>query len=218
MKTDEAYEKIAADYARVIDFYRESIADTGPERETSAGMFTTVAGYFHGIDHWARVGLYARFISRNYLAREAGVPGSISPSSLASEDRLIEAVTLAAFFHDCARLTEGAELSHGRAAEKIWRQYSGRKKIEADIRAAVSQALLFHVDHPSVDPEAGTVTICLCNADRLDRVRLRQRPAPQHMYDDGLWRELEHLSKQLYDDVHLGRVLSDLGPLPFAIE
>ena len=73
----------------------------------------------------------------------------------------------------------------------------------AAMKKAVTQALLFHEDHEPVDPRANHVTICLCNADRLDRVRLGQDPIPTLMYDDGVWKELTAHSNRLLKEVRL---------------
>ncbi len=82
--------------------------------------------------------------------------------------------------------------------------------VESELTEAISQALLFHVNHPSVDPAANEVTICLCNADRLDRVRLGDSPSPKKMYDDGCWRSLEPHSMCLFLEITLDSVSKDL--------
>src|SRR4030042_697914 len=95
--------------------------------------------------------------------------------------------------------------------EKAWSYYALREKVLENIRELVSQAVLFHVAHESVDPLANEVTICLCNGDRLDRVRLGEWPEPKLMYHDGVWKDLAVLSQKLLGEVTLGKVRADMG-------
>jgi hypothetical protein len=200
------YEQLTSKYDKVIARFQGLLADTGPERERFPAMFTTIAGPFHGIHHWTRVGIYSLTIAEALRAQ-----ARVSPAALIPAGVLEDAVLWAAFFHDCARVTESVEGAHGRKGEMVWRNYAERKDLAPEIMAAVSQALLFHVDHPAVDPAANAVTICLCNADRLDRVRLGERPDPDRMYDDGAWRMLALYSERLLREVDLERVKRDLG-------
>jgi len=195
------YFALAGGYDRVIEKFAELIPDLGPEREKFPRLFASISSPIHGIQHWVRVGIHGLAIA--HALREQG--------KIPSTENIDEAVLCAAFFHDCARLTEGLEYDHGRAGDQVWRHYFQRKEIAAETGDAVSQALLFHVDHPSVDRDANPVTICLCNADRLDRVRLDQMPKPDLMYDDGVWRELEPHSGRLLEEVSIERVSKDLG-------
>jgi hypothetical protein len=194
-----------ARYGQVISRYRELTADLDPERREFPRLFAMRAGLVHGIHHWVRVGIYGLAIATALRGQ-----GRVCAPLLAPEGALEEAVLTACFFHDCARLTEEGEPNHGRAGEKVWDHYARRKELSADLRAIISQALLFHVDHPSVDPVSNEVTICLCNADRLDRVRLGERPLPECMYDDGVWRDLEPLSDRLLQEVRQEKVVRDL--------
>lgn len=194
------YEALAAGYAPVIARFRELLAEVGPERAAFKIMFTMIAGQVHGLDHWVRVGIYGQAIAQGLREQ-----GRVKIAAL--ED----AVMYAAFFHDCARVSEGDEFVHGKNGERVWRHYAERKGLAAEMTAAVSQALLFHVDHPSVDPAANEVTICLCNADRLDRVRLGDYVDSRRMYDDRVWPELAPHSIQLYNEFRLERVSHELG-------
>ena len=201
-----AYEQLIAGYGPVAARFRALLADVGPERAEFKIMFTNIAGNLHGIDHWARVGVHGLVIAR--ALREQG---RVTAPALAAEGALEEAVLLAAFFHDCARVTEGDELVHGKNGERVWRHYAERRGLAPGLGAAVSQALLFHVDHPSVDPAANEVTIGLCNADRVDRVRLGDYADSRRMYDDRVWPELVPHSVRLYNEFRLERVNRDLG-------
>ena len=190
---------------RVISRYREFKADLAPERREFPRLFAMENGLVHGVHHWVRVGIYGLAIARALRGQ-----GRVRSPLLAPVGALEDAVLTACFFHDCARLGEGVEPDHGRAGEQVWDHYSKRQGISEGLRAIVSQALLFHVDHPSVDPAANEVTICLCNADRLDRVRLGEAPLPEHMYNDGIWRALEPLSGRLLQTVRQEKVVRDL--------
>jgi hypothetical protein len=201
-----AYEQLIAGYRPVSARFRALLADVGPERAEFKIMFTTIAGRCHGIDHWARVGIYALAIARGL--RDQGWVKSVA---LVPAGALEDAVTDAAFFHDCARASEGDELVHGKNGQRIWRHYAERKGLARELTEAVSQALLFHVDHPSVDPAANEATICLCNADRLDRVRLGDYVDSRRMYDDRVWPELVPHSVRLYNEFRLQRVSRELG-------
>ncbi len=124
---------------------------------------------------------------------------------------LEQGIVLAAFFHDCARTHDGVELDHGRAGAEVWRAYAAEHDVSAEMTAAVDQALLFHVDHLDVDPEANALTVCLCNADRIDRVRLGQPAFPELMYDDGgAWRELVQHAERLSREANRERATKDI--------
>ncbi|KAJ4460885.1 hypothetical protein PAPYR_2721 [Paratrimastix pyriformis] len=126
--------------------------------------------------------------------------------------RALEGAMYAVFFHDVARATDDREPSHGRLGERVWRHFAQwvntahlrRERGEKDpvtllvdpipqcMVAAVSEAILFHVDHLGVDPLAGPLAIALCNGDRLDRTRLKifdpedldGLPRPEFFYPD----------------------------------
>ena len=212
-----AYEQLIIHYDQVATRFRALLADVGPERAEFKFMFTTIASYSHGIDHWARVGIYCLAIA--HALREQGrVPKPV----LAEEGGLEEAALLAAFFHDCARVSDGYEIMHGRNGERVWRHYAERRSMDTELRTAVSQALIFHVDHSSFNAPANAVTICLCNADRLDRIRLcdpdrldhvslDRSVDPKRMYEDGIWPALLPHSRRLYHQFRLNRVKLDLG-------
>ncbi len=57
------------------------------------------------------------------------------------------------------------------------------------------------------------ITICLCNADRLDRVRLDDRIDPRMMYEDDVWEEIVLLFERLLDEIKLPGVQRDLNRL-----
>jgi hypothetical protein len=197
-----SYDGLIAHYDAVIARFRELLPDVDRDRDRFPRLFAMLLSPVHGIHHWTRVGIYSLAIA-DALARQGGVklsdPALLRPAALS-----------AAFFHDCARLTEGNELDHGRAGEEVWRCWAARRGLPAAHWEAVSQALLFHVDHAAVDPAANAVTICLCNADRLDRVRLGQKPVPEWMYDDGVWPDLAPFAERLLGEVTLERVRTDL--------
>jgi len=189
------YNDLIAPRSALFERFLGLYAELQPARNQFRRLFTSADSPIHGADHWVRVGLFGLAIAKKL--RERGLPAS----PVAEPGALEEAVILAAFFHDCARWSDGGELDHGRAGEEVWRWYAAERKFPDGLAASVSQALLFHVDHPAVDPAAGPVAVCLCNADRLDRVRLGESPKPKLMYDDGAWRELEPLSERLLDEV-----------------
>ncbi len=205
MDGEITYAKLVGGYGRVLEVFGEVVADVGPECERFSFMMTLSSSPVHGVDHWVRVGLNALVIARRLRERER-----VSTPSLAPAGALEQAVLYAAFFHDSSRVDEGLDFTHGANGDRVWRHWAERKAVTPQIKAAVSQALRFHVDHPSVDPAANEATICLCNADRLDRVRLGQAPAPKRMYDDGCWRSIAPHSKSLLLEITLARVKTDL--------
>jgi hypothetical protein len=201
-----SYEELLSHYDPVVARFRDLFAEVRPLQEKFPKLLKLTMGMSHGVDHWCRVGVYGLAIA-HALKKQ----GRSATPCLEADYALTDAVLYAAFFHDCARRTEGTELTHGRAGEEVWRDYSKTQSVSAAMREAVSQALLFHVDHPSIDPDANEVTICLCNADRLDRVRLGEQPDPQRMYDDGVWQELCPHNRRLYNEIKIPRAKKDLG-------
>lgn len=190
------YEELCSRLPEVIERFRELYADLDPERKSFPRLFRMKDGLLHGLHHWVRVGVYALAIAAALRKQDRVRTKWLKPAGA-----LERAVLLAAFFHDCARSGEGPEDAHGRRGEEVWRHYAERKGLDHELREVVSQALLFHVGHPSVDPAANEVTICLCNADRLDRVRLGHRPLAELMYDDGVWPSLDLHSQRLLAEV-----------------
>jgi len=186
---------------RVLSRFQTLFQEVEPERRRFGWMLGQIFGVYHGLDHWVRVGIYGLAIARALRDQ-----GRVRTAGLAPERALEDAVLWAAFFHDCGRIGEGEEPDHGRTADRAWRQYADRVRLSRELAAAVSQALLFHVDHQPVDPAANEVAICLCNADRLDRVRLGQAPRPAWMYDDGIWQKLAPLSEKLLAEFSLAKV------------
>ncbi len=200
------FEDLSNHYSLVIEHFRKVLGDLYQEQMRFPRLFTLLTAGCHGIDHWVRVGLHGLAVAK--ALREQGrvvTPHAVPPG------KLEEAVILAAFFHDCARISDGKELEHGREGNRVWRHYAKRKEFPANLQRFVSQAILFHVGHLSVDPGALEVTICLCNGDRLDRVRLGQEIKPELMYPDGIWQKLYPLADQLLLEVHLERVKLDMG-------
>jgi hypothetical protein len=199
------FAELIAPRSALLERFRDLYSELQPARKKFRRLFFNADSRIHGADHWVRVGLFGLAIARKL--RENGRTGA----ALSSPGTLEEAVTLAAFFHDCARAGDDRELDHGRAGDQVWRWYAGEKALPEWLLNTVSQALLMHVDHPAVDPAAGPVAVCLCNADRLDRVRLGDLPNPRQMYDDGIWRELTSLSERLLNEVTRTVVLNSLG-------
>jgi len=193
-------------YQEIVRRFRVLLDEVSPLQERFPRLFKMITGSCHGIDHWTRVGIYTLIISRGLREQER-----VSTPCLVAEGALENAGVYAAFFHDCARASDGFEFDHGRAGNQVWEYYAKERGLEKDFRQAVSQALLFHVDHPAVDPAANEVTMCLCNADRLDRVRLGEIVKPGLMYPDGVWKRLEPYTQGLLRQVTLARVKADLG-------
>ncbi len=200
-----SYEELIGNYDRVIGAFREVLVDVGPERERFSLMLKLASSNVHGVDHWVRVGLNALVIAHKLRER-----GLVSTPCLTAEGALEQAVLDAAFFHDSSRMDEGFDFTHGANADRVWRHWAERTGVAPELSEAISQALRFHVNHPSVDPAANEATICLCNADRLDRVRLGESPASKRMYDDGCWRSIAPHSKSLLLEITLARVERDL--------
>lgn len=199
------YEELTANYRNVLDSFSAYRFRLEGMKKDHDRLFQTLTAQVHGIDHWVRVALYGLFIAEHYSG-----PQFDFPCDKKNIGALAEPVLAAAFFHDCARTNEGAELDHGRAAEKIWRDYIERHRVDAMVGEVVAQALLYHVDHLSVDPAANLVTVCLCNGDRLDRVRLGSTIKPHLMYEDGCWRKLAAVNDRLLNDYSRRTVLADL--------
>jgi len=183
----------------VIARFRDVLADVEAERRAFPLLFGLIGSRHHGIDHWVRVGVFSLAIAAS-LRRL----GRVKEPALSAPGGIEDAVILAAFFHDCSRSTEATEPGHGARGELVWRTWASRKGADPDLRAAVSQAILFHEGHkPDVDPAAGPVAVCLANADRLDRVRLGDPVRTHLLYDDGVWPDLLP---------HAGQLLRALGP------
>lgn len=200
------YEDLIARYPEAVAKFRELLPELEPERARFKRLFAMILSPVHGVHHWTRVGIYSLAIAEALQEQ-----GRVHEAPEAFREQVLHAV----FFHDCARLTESNELDHGRAGEQVWRCFAARHSLPSPHTEAVSQALLFHVDHPAVDPSANPVTVCLCNADRLDRVRLAQKPIPKLMYHDGIWQHLQPFSQRLLNEVTLERVKEDLGAGPW---
>ncbi len=200
------YEELLSHYDPVISRFRALFLEVRPLQEKFPKLLRLTMGMTHGVDHWCRVGMYGLTIA-DALKKQ----GRVSTPCLEPDGALTDAVLYAAFFHDCARRTEGVESCHGRAGEEVWRDYAKLQSLSPDIRESVSQALLFHVDHPAIDAAANEITISLCNADRLDRIRFGEQPAPQRMYDDGVWPELCPYNRRLFTDIKIPRVKKALG-------
>lgn len=201
-----SYEGLIACRDRGSSRFRSLLENLEEEKTVFPKLFRKLRGPLHGIDHWLRVAIQGLAIAR---ALRGG--GRVAAPCLLEPEGLEEALVLAAFFHDSARTTDGTEAGHGKEAEKVWRHFAGRKILPRDLQEHVSEAILFHEDHRSVDPAAREVTICLCNADRLDRVRLGEKIDPRRMYDDGIWRSLEPFSGRLLEELSPAKVLSEMG-------
>jgi HD superfamily phosphodiesterase len=199
------YEDLIGNYATVIVRYGELRRELGPELTEFPRLLKMENGLVHGMHHWVRVGIYGLAIAGALRAK-----GRVKSAIFLPDGALEDAVLLACFFHDCARVSEGSELVHGREGNRVWVHYAERKGFAEDLKQTISQALLFHVDHPAVDPAANEVTISLCNADRLDRVRLGEPPDPARMYDDGVWRDLAPFSDRLLAEVRQERVMEGM--------
>jgi hypothetical protein len=184
--------------------FRSLLVELRGERGRFPDLFGKIDSRLHGIDHWIRVALHGLAIAAGFRARRA-----VGTPSLAPAGALEEAVVLAAFFHDCARRTEGSERDHGPQGERVLRRYREMKALPADLGATISQAVLFHVAHAPVDPAAGEVAIALCNADRIDRVRLGEEPDPARMYPEPLWRSLARLAPALLSAPEIERARFD---------
>ncbi len=202
MNTDETYRDLTARYDMVVEGFRELLDDTEIEREEfPARYLQMINSPVHGIDHWVRVCLYALDIG-HYLWAD----GQVELELFISRNKFEQAIIRTVFFHDCARLTEGIEFDHGRWADKIWCHYAERKGFEKSYAEAISEALIYHVDNPAVVPGAGVLTVCLCNGDRLDRVRLGEQPDPKRMYEEGRWSVLNKVSDRLFEEYNLVRL------------
>jgi hypothetical protein len=199
------YEELTGKYEMVTEAFTGYLGQLKGMKKDHARLFLTLNGELHGIAHWVRVALFGLYIAEHYCGPEMDFPCDKQDVSA-----LVAPVLAAAFFHDCARTHEGVELDHGREAEKIWRDYVDRRNIEEMVADAVAQALLFHVDHTAVDPAANLVTVCLCNGDRLDRVRLGSEINPKLMYEDGCWPKLQEVNGRLLTDYGRRRVAQDL--------
>ena len=186
--------------------FQEVLGDLEEERREFPRFLRQILNAYHGIDHWARVGVLGLAI-----AGRLRTLGRVTTACLALPGGIEEAAILSAFFHDCARTSGGAELDHGREGQRVWWSWSARKGLPRDFAAAVSQAILFHVDHIPVDPSANEAAICLANADRLERVRLFDSLRPEFMYEDGAWREIWPHAREVLARLRQDRVLRELG-------
>ena len=204
MNADETYQQLTARYDMVVEGFRFLLDDTEKERDKFPARFLKqINSPIHGIDHWARVCLYGLDIGNNLWVKQ-----QVDTRVFVSHDKFEQAIIHAAFFHDCARITEGCEFDHGRWAEKVWRSYSGRKGFEEGYTAAISEALLLHVEN--VKTEAGALAISLCNGDRLDRIRLGELPDPKRMYVEDRWLILREFSIQLFQEYNFARAKNDM--------
>lgn len=200
------YRSLIDKYPVVIKTFKGFLEDVKCDREKYGEFFLKqVKSPLHGMAHWVRVGIYALAIAEHL--RKEGRVARHWENDLASFN---QAVLYACFFHDIARDGEGVELEHGKRAERAWKIFVASRQLDYRMASSVSQALLFHVAHPSVDESACDVTICLCNADRLDRARLGEEPIPERMYNDGAWRALAEHSRRLLQEVSISKVLTDL--------
>ena len=184
MGDGDTYESMAGRYDMALNTFRALLEDTQAEREAFPTRFLQMINSpVHGIDHWVRVGLYALDIGHQLWA-----DGRVDIEVFVSRNKFEQAIIQAAFFHDSMRITEGCEFDHGRWADNVWCHYASRKGFGRAYIEAVSEALVYHVDNPPVIPNAGVFTTCLCNGDRLDRVRLGESPDPKRMYDEKRWK------------------------------
>lgn len=157
--------------------------------------FGLIDSQWHGADHWARVACLGVAIadamdspSKN-VAKDAGRtgasahPGQLDADGLSPNER-IEAVLLAAFFHDCGRIDEGRDSGHAMRGQQVFDAYAVAVGVDPRIARAASTAILAHATGPAIHPGAGPVTACLANADRLDRFRIGDVPDPRLLYPD----------------------------------
>ncbi len=199
------YSELVKNYNQVCAFFKKLISELDEEKKVFPDLLKLFTKGIHGADHLTRVAIYSLFIL-DKLQKNSKF------NSQFSKHGALNTMLYASFFHDCARTTDGLELGHGKAAVKIWLHFSKRKNLESEVINLVTQAILFHEDHPAVDESANIITVCLCNSDRLDRVRLIDKPNPKLMYDDGgVWQKLEPLSLKLFKEFTLHKVLLDLN-------
>ncbi|KAH3758064.1 hypothetical protein Pelo_10194 [Pelomyxa schiedti] len=157
--------------------------DDEEDKATAVGeCFLLEYSMLHGMSHWLRVATYGLFILRTVYPHH---PSGCSTASVDGCDlelsALEECVMYSAFFHDY----ETDDPGHAERGANVWRIYAKRKHLDRRIISIVSQAILFHEQHlPHVDPAANVVTIALCNADRVDRVRFGGLPDVDKMYPD----------------------------------
>ena len=163
--------------------------------------FDRIGSRFHVLGHWVRVGCLALRIA------------DALPRASFPVDDVERAVTLAAFFHDSGRTIDGYEPGHAGAGAAIFEVFAARWELPRDLVAAVAAAIRLHEAPESVVPGASGVAIALANADRLDRVRLGDRPIPERMYDDGIWHHLEPASQALLHHLTNRRAWSDVADL-----
>lgn len=208
------YQILIARYPVVVRAYGKLLDETKGDKEKYGEFFLKqIKSSLHGIAHWVRVGIYGLTIAEHLFKN-----GRAARHWLSNHEPFEQAVLYACFFHDTCRDGEGLELEHGRRAEKLWRTFAEERKMNERILTAVSHALLFHVAHRAVDPFACDVTICLCNADRLDRVRLGEKTLAKRMYDDGVWQDLAQHSERLLREVNMARIEEDFGDILHAFE
>jgi hypothetical protein len=196
-------ERLEAIYReRVLPAYRALLVQVRADVGTRPGgtpAFERIGSRGHGLGHWARVGCLALRIADD-------LPAAAFPTA----DRDLP-VTLAAFFHDSGRTIDGYEPGHAEGGARVFEAVARRGSLPPEITVAVAQAIRLHEIPESVVPGAGGVTIALSNADRLDRVRLGDRPIPSRMYDDGVWPSLVAPSAWLLRQVTNRRAWADVA-------
>lgn len=115
----------------------------------------------HGIDHWQRV-------ERNglLLAKESG-----------ANTRIVQAF---AYLHDCMRLSDGEDYSHGQRAANMVRGY--KESIFRDFSKEEFDDLIYALaNHTRVEKTVKRDIDTCFDADRLDLTRVGIQPDPERM-------------------------------------
>lgn len=114
---------------------------------------------FHGPEHWARV-------ERNgiYLAKEEGIDNSL--------------IRLFALFHDCQRVHDGWDESHGKRASEFIGQI---KEILPPLSDSDLNLLKHACEHHTTSKHSDNIIVGTCwDADRLDLDRVGITPKAQY--------------------------------------
>jgi len=131
----------------------------------------------HGVRHWARVRRNGRIIARHVQGVDTQV------------------TDLFAILHDCRRVDEWEDPSHG------WRAMAWLRKLHSDSRLGLTESqfwqLLHAIEHHSGQHKPHTVTIAACwNADRYDLGRVGIEPDEIHMAPGAL------LPRRIWQPLH----------------
>eukprot|EP00768_Dysnectes_brevis_P007466 gnl/Dysnectes_brevis/6316_a9714_425.p1 GENE.gnl/Dysnectes_brevis/6316_a9714_425~~gnl/Dysnectes_brevis/6316_a9714_425.p1 ORF type:complete len:250 (+),score=6.63 gnl/Dysnectes_brevis/6316_a9714_425:110-859(+) len=190
-------QELVLPFTSIIETFRslkQTLSLDTPARQAFLKPGIMSGSELHGIGHWFRVAVLAVFILRH--SQETTDTTTPFKEPFHTLTGLEVGALFAGALHDACRISDSPADVHGPRMTRFLQGLSpgqAHPLLVGETAEMVKMAVKVHTKNLPGSGEVGLITRCLCNADRLDRVRFSLRISPKYFFGLGNTRLMDEL-------------------------